>query len=192
MASAAGREKREQIIATKGAHMGRSCMSPLGAVVRGLVAGAVGTAAMDLIWYWRYRRGGGESGFTEWEFSAGLNDWDKVSAPGQLGKRLYEAFTQSELPAERAAFTNNLVHWGYGISWGVVYGILAGSLRSPSMSLGLPFGAGVWTTSYIVLPMAKLYKPMWAYDPQTLLKDLSAHLAYGTATAAAFALQSPV
>ena len=34
--------------------------TPLGAVGRGLAAGAVGTLAMDLLLYARYRRGGGK------------------------------------------------------------------------------------------------------------------------------------
>jgi hypothetical protein len=31
----------------------------------------------------------------------------------------------------------------------------------------------------------KLYEPIWAYDRKTLADDLSAHLVYGLATAAA-------
>ena len=165
-------------------------MTPLGAVVRGLAAGAVGTLAMDLVWYWRYKRGGGESGFRDWEFSVGLDNWDNASAPAKVGKHLYEGFRQQELPPERAALTSNVVHWGYGMGWGGLYGILAGSVRSPGVTLGLPFGAGVWASSYVSLPLAKLYKPIWEYDSQTLLKDLSAHLAYGAGTAATFAALS--
>jgi hypothetical protein len=41
----------------------------VGAVVRGLVAGAVGTAAMDTLLFARYRLGGGKEGAEEWEFS---------------------------------------------------------------------------------------------------------------------------
>ena len=48
--------------------------TPLGALIRGVLAGAVGTVAMDLLWFYRYKRGGGESGFLDWEFSAGLDD----------------------------------------------------------------------------------------------------------------------
>ena len=44
----------------------------------------------------------------------------------------------------------------------------------------------MWATSYVVLPAAKLYKPIWEYDLPTLGKDLSAHLVYGLTTAAAF------
>jgi hypothetical protein len=44
----------------------------------------------------------------------------------------------------------------------------------------------VFLSGYVVLPLAKLYKPIWEYDAQTLAKDLSAHLAYGMVTAEAF------
>jgi hypothetical protein len=48
----------------------------------------------------------------------------------------------------------------------------------------------VWAASYAVLPVAKLYKPIWEYDKTTLAKDLSAHLVYGVGTATAFGLLS--
>jgi len=41
----------------------------------------------------------------------------------------------------------------------------------------------VWASDYVVLPAAKLYKPLWKYDLKTLAQDLSAHLVYGLATA---------
>ena len=42
-------------------------MTPLGTVVKALVAGATGTAAMDALLYARYCRGHGEKGFELWE-----------------------------------------------------------------------------------------------------------------------------
>jgi hypothetical protein len=51
---------------------------------------------------------------------------------------------------------------------------------------GLPFGAAVWAASYVLLPEAGLYKPIWQYDAKTLAGDLSAHLAHGASTGAAF------
>jgi hypothetical protein len=51
---------------------------------------------------------------------------------------------------------------------------------------GLPFGIAVWTSGYLVLPEAGLDQPIWKYDAKTLARDLSAHLAYGTGTGAAF------
>ena len=78
-----------------------------------------------------------------------------------------------------------MTHWAYGILGGAQYAIVAGSLKRLRIRHGLPFGAVVWATGYVTLPAAKLYKPIWAYDAQTLAKDLHAHLVYGVATATA-------
>jgi hypothetical protein len=45
----------------------------------------------------------------------------------------------------------------------------------------------VWLASYVVMPLAKLYRPIWEYDAKTLAKDLSAHVVYGATTGATFA-----
>jgi hypothetical protein len=168
----------------------RSTMTPLGAVARGVVAGAFGTAGMDALWFARYRRSGGKSDFPSWELSSGLCTWDQAPAPAQVGKRLVEGLFRRELAPQRAALVNNITHWAYGMLGGALYGIVAESLRTPRIRYGLPFGASVWATSYAVLPAAKLYEPIWEYDRKTLAKDLSAHLVYGLGTATALRVLS--
>lgn len=164
-------------------------LSPIGAVVRGVLAGAAGTAAMDLVWYGRYRRGGGHQAFAEWEFSSDVT-WDTAPAPAHVGKRLTEGFLQRPLPEDAAPLVNNVMHWAYGLGWAAAYGIVAGSMRRPKLGWGVFFATIVWGSGYVVLPLAKLYKPIWEYDLPTLAKDYSAHLAYGTTTAAAFRVLS--
>ncbi len=164
--------------------------SPLGSVAGGVVAAVVGTAAMDALWYRRYRRGGGREDPISWEIARGLNDWEKAPVPAKVGKRLAEAFLQRELPPAYAQLMTNVMHWGYGLSWGAAYGLVAGSARSRSPLLGFPFGAGVWAADYAILPVGKFYKPIWEYDAPTLWKDLSAHLVFGLVTAWSFALFS--
>jgi hypothetical protein len=158
-------------------------MTPIGAVIRGLVAGAFGTAAMDALLFSRYRRGGGDGAFADWELSSGLTSWDSAPAPAHVGKRILEGLFQRELPPSRAPLVNNVMHWGYGMLNGAQFGIVAGSLRQPRIRYGLPFGAAVWGGDYVILPAAKLYEPIWKYDRKTLANDLSAHLVYGLATA---------
>jgi hypothetical protein len=170
----------------------RTVGTPLGAVGRGLAAGAVGTLAMDGLLYVRYRRGGGKRDFLTWEFSADLSSWDDAPAQAQVGRRLFEGLFQTKLPLDRAAPVSNITHWAYGLLSGALYGIAAESLSQPRIWYGLPFGAGVWAVDYAVLPAAGLYKPIWEYDRKTLASDLSAHLVYGTATAAALRLMSPL
>ncbi len=166
-------------------------MTPLGATARGALSGAMGTALMDLVGYARYKRGGGDSDLITYEFQPTLHDWSKASAPGQVGKRLYEGLLQRPLPDRYAALTNDLTHWLYGVGWGALFGMVVGSTRiarAPRAVAGAPFGALVWGASYVILPLAKLYKPIWDYDRQTLAKDLSRHLVYGAGVSTLFSL----
>jgi hypothetical protein len=165
-------------------------MSPLAAILRGLIAGAPGTLAMDTLLFARYVRGGGESDFWSWESSADLSTWKDAPAPAQVGKRLFEGLFQRQLPPERARLVNNLMHWGYGTFQAGGYGIVAGSLRRPRIRYGFSFGAALWASDYVILGAAKLYKPIWEYDAKTLARDLSAHVVYGVVTACAFQLLS--
>jgi hypothetical protein len=151
----------------------------LGAIVRGLAAGAIGTATMDAFLFARYRRNGGESSAADWESSAGVTNWEEAPAPAHVGKRLVEGLFDVELSPTRARLVNN-----------AQYGIVASSLPRPRVSYGLAFGASVWAGDYVILPAAKLYEPIWEYDRKTLANDLSAHLVYGLATATALRLFS--
>jgi hypothetical protein len=145
---------------------------------------------MDALLFSRYRHGGGTEPAFRWETSAGVTDWEQAPAPAQVGRRVVEGVFEIRLPSSRARLVNNVTHWAFGIANGAAYGILAGSLRRARVVDGLAFGASVWAGGYVVLPLAKLYEPIWKYDAKTLADDLSAHLLYGTATAAAFALLS--
>jgi hypothetical protein len=160
-------------------------MTVPGSIARGLAAGTIGTAVFDAWLFARYRQGGGATAFADWESSAGLASWDDAPAPALVGKRLVEGVTGHELAPNRARLVSNVMHWAYGIGNGVQYGIVAGRLRTPRIRYGLLFGATVWGTGYVILPILKLYKPIWEYDRKTLANDLSAHLVYGIATAAA-------
>jgi Protein of unknown function (DUF1440) len=166
-------------------------MTPVGAVARGLAAGAVGTLAMDLLLFARYKRGDGKSSLREWELSEGIESWEQAPAPAQVGRRLVEGLFQRTLPDRWAPLVNNITHWGYGIVNGAPYGLVVGSLPGSRVWFGLPFGAGVWGSGYVVLPAMGLYQQIWEYDRRTLANDLSAHLVYGLTTAAAFRLLSP-
>jgi hypothetical protein len=165
--------------------------TPIGAVARGVLAAAAGTLAMDLTLFARYKRGGGKDRFRTWEFSSNVQTWEDAPAPAQVGRRLVDGVFQRQLPDRRAALVNNITHWAYGILAGAPYGILAGSLRRPRVAYGAAFGAGVWATSYVVLPAAGLYKPITQYDRVTLAKDLTAHLVYGVTTAVTFTALLP-
>jgi hypothetical protein len=153
----------------------------IGSALVGVAAAGVGTLAMDLYWYVQYKRGGGESAFLDWEFAA-PESWEKASAPARVGKLLYEATVQQDLPFEQAGTTNNVMHWGYGLQWGGVYGSANAGAESTGPLQGLLLGFLVWLASYGILPQLKVYKQIWEYDLPTLAKDLGGHLVYGLVT----------
>ena len=152
----------------------------------GALAGGVGTAAMDLLLYARYRRRDGKEDLWQWESASDVMTWDDASAPGQLARKSLRRVTGGEPPNEWARPATNLVHWATGVGWGVLYGAFAGALSGHGRAKALALGPVVWLSGYVVLPLAKVYEPIWKYDARTLLDDLSAHLVYGTVTSAVF------
>jgi hypothetical protein len=164
-------------------------MRLLGPVVRGALAGAIGTLAMDALWYVRYRRESGSRSFRAWEFPSEVQSWEDAPAPGQVGRKLIEAVSGRPLPVERAAAVTDAMHWSYGAGWTIAYSGLVRVLGRPRpLWCGPAFGAAVWGSDYITLPLLGIYKPIWRYDVATLYKDLSAHVVFGTVADAALRL----
>jgi hypothetical protein len=152
----------------------------------GVLAGAVGTAALDGLQYARYRRGGGKDNLWRWEFAGNVMSWDEASAPGQLARKALREATGEEPPAEWARPATNIVHWATGVGWGVAYGALASATTRHAWARALALGPAVWLSGYVVLPLAKVYKPIWEYDAKTLADDLSGHIVYGAVVSAVF------
>jgi hypothetical protein len=143
---------------------------------------------MDLVEFRRYRQGGGSEPLVAWETAQGVAKWDDASAPGQFGKRLAEAITGRELPDHWARSMTNGVHWATGIGFGTGFGLLNGLCPHQRPTLSVLLGPAAWLTGYAILPLAKVYKPIWDYDATTLAKDLATHIVYGSMTAASFAV----
>jgi hypothetical protein len=136
---------------------------------------------MDGVWYARYRRDGGTDPFAAWEVTTGIDEWESAPAPARMGRVLIRGVTGRDVPVEQAAALNNVMHWGYGISWAAGYGLLAArARRRRAWWHGPAFGAAVWASDYVSLPLAGVYEPIWRYDLPTLWQDLSAHLVFGT------------
>ncbi|MGZ4756994.1 MAG: hypothetical protein ACXWA9_18970, partial [Acidimicrobiia bacterium] len=133
-------------------------------LVRGAVAGAAGTAAMDMLLYLRQRRAGGKDPLFEWEFAAGVKSWDDASAPGQLGQKLERAVMRKPPADSWARTTTNLMHWATGIGWGVQYGLLASAVPRHAGVRAVALGPVAWLSGYVILPLAGVYRPIWEYD----------------------------
>lgn len=143
--------------------------SPAGAIARGLVAGAAGTAAMTSVQYAYLRLSGGEPS----------------SAPGDVGRRLLAGVADRKVPRRRRPAFNQAMHVLYGTAWGGPFGLLDRSRPSGGRSalLGAGFGTAVWATSLVHLPLLGIAPPPWRQSASSLLPDLAFHLVYGTTTA---------
>ncbi|MGA7281096.1 MAG: hypothetical protein WBZ40_04865 [Acidimicrobiia bacterium] len=147
-------------------------------VVIGAAAGAAGTLGMDLLWYGRFKRGGGSEPFIDWETSKDLEGYENAPAPARTAKAVAD-LAGLDLPESSARTTNNVVHWITGIGWGKAHGVAAGVLGTTNPLLGLGTAVVAWATSYVVLPRLGVYKPITEYDREVLWQDLSAHLVFG-------------
>jgi hypothetical protein len=112
--------------------------------------------------------------------------WDDASAPGQLARKALRQVAGDEPPDDWARPATNVVHWATGVGWGLLYGALASTTSRQPLARALALGPAVWLSGYVVLPLAKVYKPIWRYDARTLADDLSAHILYGAVASAAF------
>jgi len=147
--------------------------TPLGAVGRGLLAGAVGTAAMTAVQTAVAKARGEEASTT----------------PATVAKRVGEGVLHRDVPDDEATTQklNQAMHWSYGTTWGAVYGLAQGT-REASVARGGPaFGAFVWGASLLQLPAMKLAPPVWEYPPLELALEVGYHVVYGLGVAAAYA-----
>lgn len=138
-----------------------------GAIGRGLVAGMVGTAAMTL------------SSTLEMK----LRGREASSAPADAATKVLGIEPRTD--DDKARFSN-LVHWGYGTSWGAVRGVLgAFGLRPIGATAG--HVAVVWGAELAVLPALEVVPPVRQWGAKELAVDALHHCVYAVATGLAYA-----
>jgi uncharacterized membrane protein YagU involved in acid resistance len=162
-------------------------MSMFSPLRRTVVAGVVGTLAMDALWYQRYWRNGGTSSFIGWELGEPAQTFSEAGAPAQFAHEVASRLN-IELPASSARLANNTVHWTTGLGWAVAHSVIRTVTPLATLTSGVATGAGAFATSYAVLPRLGIYKQLSEYDGETLWQDLSAHLVFGAAVGIAAGL----
>jgi hypothetical protein len=139
------------------------------AVGKGLAAGLVGTAAMTV----------------SSTLEAKLRGRAPSSAPARatakmLGIREFE-------DARAASRFNDLSHWGYGTSWGIVRGLLAAA-RMPPRRATAAHGAAIYGAAQVTLPALEVAPPSIFWPKEEIAIDAFHHLVYATATGLAYEL----
>lgn len=138
-----------------------------GDVGKGLVAGAIGAAAMTLSNKLEMRFVTGRSGST---------------VPAQAVERV----TGVE-PADQSSETrlNELSHWGYGVAQGAVRGLIgAAGLRGVGGALA--HYVTVWGGQQALMPALGIGAPTWRYGRNAIAIDVVHHSVYVAATSLAY------
>jgi hypothetical protein len=138
---------------------------------RGLVAGFAGTAAMTI----------------SSTLEAKLRGRASSSAPARATAKLL-GIKEFEDVVAKARF-NDLSHWGYGTSWGVLRGLLGAAGLSPKAATAA-HGAAIYGAAQVTLPALEIAPPSVFWPKEEIAIDALHHLVYATATGMAYELIS--
>lgn len=135
---------------------------------KGLFAGLAGTAAMTV------------SSTLEMKLSGRAAS----ETPAQAAEKVLKVEPED---AQSEGQFSNLVHWGYGTSWGPVRGLIGAAGLEGPRATATHFLA-VWGTEQVMLPSLGVAPPFWQWGAKEVAIDAFHHLVYAGATGVAYAV----
>lgn len=111
--------------------------------------------------------------------------------PEKIVQRMAEVLGVGALDDQTRRRLGDIIHYGYGASWGMV---LARATRGRSLDIGrdgLVLGLGLWAFGFnILLPAIGAHPGTWTWQRREFALTLAAHTTYGITTAAALELMN--
>lgn len=159
--------------------------SPLGALLRGMVAGAIGAGFQSLFFKATARWSPPPTRLPK-ELQKPERQAQKESSLQTVARRTVEGLMKrGPLSEESKTAAGTAVHYLFGAGWGGLYGLCRESFpTSPVL-----FGIGVWLASEsVLLPAFRVAAWPQHYSLKEHHYAVHAHLVYGLGTAAAYAL----
>ena len=162
-------------------------ISPLGAAARGGLAGIAGTLTLSLLDRTLESFLGGEP---EPPQPPGFGAEVLVREP--TGPESMATIFAEKVAAglfgsvldERRGPVGAAVHASYGAIWGIVLGLVQGSVRPRPWVVGPLHGLAVWAIGPLALvPGMHITPPPWRQPPRRALLTLAGHLVYGLVAA---------
>lgn len=129
----------------------------------GLLAGLAGTAAMTIAQGTQLALTGAEPS----------------STPADVTDTLKRRAGRGRLKRRHRHVANQGLHWLYGTSWGIPYGIVSAAGDVPPELSGPAFGLLVWVVGLAELPVLGVSPPAWRRTPASLAGEALLHLVYG-------------
>ena len=138
---------------------------------KGLVAGFAGTAAMT----------------ASSTLEAKLRGRAPSTAPARATAKVLGIKAFEDAVAQ--ARFNDLSHWGYGTTWGIVRGLLDAAGLRPRKATAA-HGAAVWGSAQLTLPALDIAPPSIFWAKEEIAIDAIHHAIYAVATGIAYELLS--
>jgi hypothetical protein len=136
---------------------------------KGLLAGLAGTAVMTVAQ-------GAEFVLTKAEPS---------DAPATVADKASRKLGLGRIKRRNKAKANQGMHWLYGTSWGIPYGIVAANSKLRPEVSGPAFGLVVWVVGLAQQPAVGVADPPWKRSLQSLGSEALFHVVYGVGAGAA-------
>jgi hypothetical protein len=147
----------------------KSVSTVAGNIGKGIVAGFMGTAAMTI----------------SSTIEAKLRGRAPSNAPARATAKVL-GIKEFEDEIAEARF-NDLSHWGYGTSWGVLRGLLDAAGLSPRAATAA-HGAAIYGAAQVTLPALDIAPPVVFWAKEEVAIDAFHHLVYATATGLSYEL----
>ncbi len=143
--------------------------------LQGIIAGLIGVCAMV----------GVITTLRRWLLTS-----DQLAAsqthPEKIVQRLADLSGAGTLDDQTRRRGGDLVHFGYGAAWGAILAHMARSRDIRISGDGMTLGLGLWAFGFnVLLPTLRAHPGPWKWRRREFVLTLSAHGAYGLATAAA-------
>jgi len=110
--------------------------------------------------------------------------------PGEFmlrnAKKALPRSTREQIPPALDKAAAKMLHMGYGMTSGAIYGLL-GPRRGNAAVNGALLGLGVWAAGYLGwLPATDLMPPITEHEPKQIAVPIVEHALFGIAVVAAF------
>ena len=132
--------------------------------IRGVIAGAAGTAAMTLTY---------KAEHAARPDVRGSIDYDDSLVPGQIVATVLHLPSVTERGEQELG---TALRWGYGSAFGMMHGLLRRRLGEPWASL--IFGSMLMTATFSLFPLLGRTPPPWKWTRDVLATSLGTHIVY--------------
>lgn len=145
---------------------------------KGAAAGLIGVAAMA----------GVITTMRRWLLTSGQLAASQTH-PEKIVQRIAHIGGAGDLDARTRRRLGDLIHFGYGATWGVVLARITSDRPIRIARDGLALGLGLWAFGFnVLLPAIGAHPGTWTWKRREFALTLAAHTTYGIATAAALEL----